>query len=283
MSILLTSNIISFNHSPHVFGQYNSYCKITNLQLIIVSFKIPRHLITNFHIQSSQQKTKMTESFDLMYMLAETYHRKLWWGEVRKWRQMHNRNGLYGWQDAWDQTLTRTRLLTAACTAATGLVRSGMAFPSTSPSSCMITKWDICWATGSRILSIVLVWKTGILKSKYPQHKWEKEGTCSLQAMTLPCFPPLCFPRAPRSRCLFPSHARKRLELLTDRRLLCITKPMRPVSESEGTTWRNERLPTNRRKGFTPGSGSDWTRCFHSPPPPPYLWKELPLTTSCVQ
>lgn len=35
----------------------------------IVSFKIP---ITNFHIQSSQQKTKMTESFDLMYMLADT-------------------------------------------------------------------------------------------------------------------------------------------------------------------------------------------------------------------
>lgn len=40
--------------------------------------------------------------------------------------------------------LTRTRLLTAACTAATGAVRSGMAFPSTSPSSCIITRWDIC-------------------------------------------------------------------------------------------------------------------------------------------
>lgn len=125
--------------------------------------------------------------------------------------QMHNRNGLYGWRDAWDQTLTRTRLLTAACTAATGLVRSGMAFPSTSPSSCMITKWDICWATGSRILSIVLVWKTGILKSVYPQHKWEK-GTCSLQAMTLSCFPPLCSPRVPRSRCLFPSQTGKQLK-----------------------------------------------------------------------
>lgn len=58
--------------------------------------------------------------------------------------------------------LTRTRLLTAACTADTGAVRSGMAFPSTSPSSCMMTRWEICWATGSRMLSMVRVWKTGM-------------------------------------------------------------------------------------------------------------------------
>lgn len=70
--------------------------------------------------------------------------------------------------------LTRTRLLTAACTAATGAVRSGMAFPSTSPSSCIITRWEICWATGSRILSIVFVWKTGMATTleRYPTEKW---------------------------------------------------------------------------------------------------------------
>lgn len=37
-----------------------------------------------------------------------------------------------------------------------------MAFPSTSPSSCMMTRWEICWATGSRMLSMVRVWKTGM-------------------------------------------------------------------------------------------------------------------------
>lgn len=58
--------------------------------------------------------------------------------------------------------LTRTRLLTAACTADTGAVRSGIALPSTSPSSCMMTRWEICWATGSRMLSMVRVWKTGM-------------------------------------------------------------------------------------------------------------------------
>lgn len=69
--------------------------------------------------------------------------------------------------------LTRTRLLTAACTAATGAVRSGIAFPSTSPSSCMITRWDICWATGSRILSMVFVWNTGMMTAlkSYPRER----------------------------------------------------------------------------------------------------------------
>lgn len=72
--------------------------------------------------------------------------------------------------------LTRTRLLTAACTAATGADRSGIAFPSTSPSSCIITRWDICWATGSRILSIVFVWKTGMVTTlyRYPRQKISK-------------------------------------------------------------------------------------------------------------
>lgn len=70
--------------------------------------------------------------------------------------------------------LTRTRLLTAACTAATGTVRSGIAFPSTSPSSCMMTRWDICWATGSRILSMVLVWNTGMVNDSYRSTRQKK-------------------------------------------------------------------------------------------------------------
>ncbi len=74
---------------------------------------------------------------------------------------------LVNWRPDWNSGLTRTRLLTAACTAATGTVRSGMALPSTSPSSCMMTRWEICWATGSRILSMVLVWNTGIVNDFY--------------------------------------------------------------------------------------------------------------------
>lgn len=77
--------------------------------------------------------------------------------------------------------LTRTRLLTAACTAATGIVRSGIAFPSTSPSSCMITRWDICWATGSRILSMVFVWNTGMVTAlkSYPRERPSNSPTAS--------------------------------------------------------------------------------------------------------
>lgn len=95
--------------------------------------------------------------------------------------------------------LTRTRLLTAAWTAATGAVRSGIPFPSTSPSSCIITRWDICWATGSRILSIVFVWKTGMVTTL--EHYLSKNSTTkgsflqislyrSLKQSTHDLFPP---------------------------------------------------------------------------------------------
>lgn len=95
--------------------------------------------------------------------------------------------------------LTRTRLLTAAWTAATGAVRSGIPFPSTSPSSCIITRWDICWATGSRILSIVFVWKTGMVTTL--EHYLSKNSTTkgsflqialyrSLKQSTRDLFPP---------------------------------------------------------------------------------------------
>lgn len=82
------------------------------------------------------------------------------------------------------KSLTRTRLLTAARTAATGADRSGIPFPSTSPSSCIITRWDICWATGSRILSIVFVWKTGMMTTLdcYPSKTPTTEGSFLLNS-----------------------------------------------------------------------------------------------------
>ena len=86
--------------------------------------------------------------------------------------------------------LTRTRLLTAACTAATGTVRSGMAFPSTSPSSCMMTRWEICWATGSRILSMVLVWNTGIVDDFYHSLRMKERRRKRLVAPALTILSP---------------------------------------------------------------------------------------------
>ena len=47
-------------------------------------------------------------------------------------------------------------------TAWTGLSRSGIALPS-SPSSCKMISFETCWATGSRIPAMVLVWYIGIL------------------------------------------------------------------------------------------------------------------------
>lgn len=103
--------------------------------------------------------------------------------------------------------LTRTRLLTAACTAATGTDRSGMAFPSTSPSSCMMTRWEICWATGSRMLSMVLVWNTGIVNDF--QHspgggKKKAAGSSSADDLLFPLSPsPLL--RGDRHRAVSPA------------------------------------------------------------------------------
>lgn len=97
----------------------------------------------------------------------------------------------WNWRPDEKSGLTRTRLLTAACTAATGTVRSGMALPSTSPSSCMMTRWEICWATGSRILSMVLVWNTGIVNDFYPNTHTEGER-CLLVAPALRISPLFC-------------------------------------------------------------------------------------------
>lgn len=147
--------------------------------------------------------------------------------------------------------LTRTRLLTAACTADTGAVRSGMAFPSTSPSSCMMTRWEICWATGSRMLSMVRVWKTGMAAAGWgagarTQHK--------LLANSVPAG------WRPTEKAAASAQRKRR-------------KNRKPNDRSELPSPRSGVRHTEKRLPAQAGGGGTRTRC-----PPATRWQRPPRT-----